>query len=226
MAQATQAVSARLAAQRAPGANPSTAIQASSAGSNAQAATAGQRTSAQVLAPAVQLAAATAWKVLPLRSAAFQKATAQKAAAPANPQLALDRRGELPTRTLVPLEVHQLPACAPVALAEHLAFMTGVRAPAADIAALHEQLGPVSIGDMLEAVAAGGFAGVTLAAWTRCDEDRPAPGLLAGIRLRAGYHAIVTLPGGMASWGMMLPPPGALAEAWHLQWAVPAGGCL
>jgi hypothetical protein len=221
MAQATQAVSVRLAAQRAPGANPSTSIQSSQAGSNAQAATAGQRTSAQVLAPAVQLAAATAWKVLPLRSAAFQQATTQKAAAPLNPQLTLDVHGELPTQS--PVSLHLLPACAPVALAEHLAFMTGVRAAAPGILALHEQLGPVSIGDMLEAVAAAGFAGMTLEAWTRCDEDQPSPGLLAGIRLRAGYHAIVTVPGGMASWGLVLPPPGALAEAWQLDWRVPGG---
>lgn len=221
MAQATQAASARLSAQRAPGANPSTAAQSSQAGSNAQAATAGQRTSAQVLAPAVQLASITAAKVLPLRSPAFQAVTAQKATAPANPQLNLDLPGEGTTKT--PFYLYLLPACAPVALAAHLAFMTGVRASVADILALHEQLGPVTISDMLEAVAAAGFAGMTLENRVRCDADLPVPGLLAGLRLRAGYHAIVTLPAGMASWGMVLPRPGALAEAWQLRWRVPDG---
>jgi len=221
MAQATASQSARLAAQRAPGANPSTAAQSSQAGSNAQAAVIGQRSAAQVLAPAVQLAAATAFKDLPLRSAAFQRTAALKATAPASPQLTLDLPAELPTEPGLPLEVHLRPACAPVALAEHLALVTGVRAAPADILALHEQLGPVPIGDMLEAVAASGFAGMTLENWTRCDEDQPSPGLLAGIRVPAGYHAVVTLPSGMASWGMVLPAPGALAEAWHLRWRAP-----
>jgi hypothetical protein len=218
MAQATQAQSARLAAQRAPGANPSTAIQSGQAGAAGAGARPGQPSAAQVLAPAIQLAAVTAWKVLPLRPAAYQKAVRLKAAAPLNPRQDLAPAALTPAETGLPL--HLLPACAPVALAAHLLMAAGTAVPEAEIRVWHERLGPVAIGDLLEAAAAESFAGWRLAGWTRCDEGQAVPGLLYGIRLGTRYHAVVACPGGlMTSYGSVLPRAGTPAEAWHLDWA-------
>ena len=119
--------------------------------------------------------------------------------------------------------LHLLPACAPVALAEHLRFWTGAHIPDEEILALHRMLGGgATVTDVFEAAAEREFCGFRPDTWTRCDvSTQGVPGLIYGLTVTAGYHAVLAVPGGMRSWGLVLPWPGEPEEAWHLEW-VPA----
>lgn len=116
--------------------------------------------------------------------------------------------------------LHLLPACAPVALAEHLAWQSGVVATTDEILALHQiSSGQCTLADLLELVAAEGLAGMRLESFRPCDPGEIVPGWVYGISHPAGYHAVLAHPAGMVSWGMLLQRSGAPREAWHLEWA-------
>jgi hypothetical protein len=117
--------------------------------------------------------------------------------------------------------LHALPACGPVAAAEHLAAVTGAVVPEHAVLALHEAVRGATIGGLLEYLAAEGFPGTgeKLAYFEQCDPDCGSPGLIYGVRLGRGYHAVMSYPyGEMASWGMLLARAGTPEEAWWLEW--------
>ena len=114
--------------------------------------------------------------------------------------------------------LHGGPVCAAVAVAEHLAASTGVVASELDTLALAARVAGGVLGDYLEAVAEEGLAGVRLARWRPCDEDAYVPGLVYGVELRGGYHAVLAAPEGVWSWGMLWPCFGRPVEAWQLEW--------
>ena len=151
------------------------------------------------------------------RRAGKTPAPKKAAKAPLNCQPDLDPGGLAPAES--PVSLHLLPVCAPAVLAEHLALFTGVIAADEEILALHYLVHPVSLADLLEYVALEGFAGARLKSFRPCDPDAVVPGLVCGVQLPAGYHAVLAHPAGMISWGMLLPRHGTPAEAWHLEWA-------
>lgn len=116
--------------------------------------------------------------------------------------------------------LHLLPACAPVALAAHLAWWTGTEVPDDEILDFHGLLGgAVTIPEAIEAAAGYGFCGFRPDRWARCDvSNRGVPGLLYGLDVPTGYHAVLALPAGALSWGAPVPWPGEPREAWHLEW--------
>jgi hypothetical protein len=117
--------------------------------------------------------------------------------------------------------LHQLPACGPVAVAEHLMAFTGMVVPDEAVAGLYHRLGAVCLAELLEYLKAEGFpgTGARLAYYEQCDTGSGAPGLIVGTRLGRGYHAVLACPDGMAaSWGMLLPRAGTPEEAWWLEW--------
>jgi hypothetical protein len=180
------------------------------------------RTAKQVAASRRNLAKARAAQKA--RRSGKSKVTAKKAAAP---QVNLDFRELGASEPGFSLDlpggrnIHLLPACAPVALAEHLAFWTGIIPSAAEILTLHaKSSGQCTVADLLELASAEGLAGIRLESYRRCDPDLAVPGWLYGTDTRWGYHAVLALPGGMASWGQVLPLAGTPREAWHLEWAV------
>jgi len=138
--------------------------------------------------------------------------------APLNSQFQLEPGPFIPSEPAFSL--HRLPACGPVALAEHLAVFTGILVPDEAILALHDRAGVISLDGLLERVAAEGLAGpeTRLAHFERCDPDTAVPGLIYGIQLRVGYHAVLLRPDGMLSWGQVMPRHGVPAEAWWLEW--------
>jgi hypothetical protein len=180
-----------------------------------------------------QTAAAKAWQQAGVKASAAARAAraAGKAYVPAKKPAAplprnLDLPGELPRESPVSLDLHQLPACAAVALAAHLLLAAGIAVPDEEILVLHYSSGLITLADLLERVAAEGFpAGARgiarLDTWTRCDPGTAVPGLLYGVQLDCGYHAVVAVPGGMTSWGGIWPRSGTPGEAWHLEWAPP-----
>jgi hypothetical protein len=118
------------------------------------------------------------------------------------------------------LLLNQLPACVPTALAAHLAWWTGTGIPDEEILRLHGLLGgAASIPDAIEAAAGYGFCGFRPDSWARCDvSNQGVPGLIYGLGVPTGYHAVLALPAGVLSWGTVLSWPGEPAEAWHLEW--------
>lgn len=142
-----------------------------------------------------------------------------KAAAARYPQLGL---GLFPAGPSEPaFSLHLLPACGPVALAEHLRMFTGIVLPDEAILDLHRRAGITTIPDLLERLMAEGFTGpeTRLAYFERCDPDTAVPGLLYGVDLPGiGYHAVLLREGGMLSWGQVLPLTGRPDEAWWLEW--------
>lgn len=116
--------------------------------------------------------------------------------------------------------LHRLPACVPVALAGHLRFWTGTEASDDEILALHRVLGgAATVPDAIEAAAGYGFCGFRPDSWARCDvSTQGVPGLLYGLTVITGYHAVLALPAGALSWGAPISWPGEPHEAWHLEW--------
>ena len=117
--------------------------------------------------------------------------------------------------------LHRLPACVPVALAEHLRFWTGTEVSDDEILALHRVLGgAATIPDAIEAATGYGFCGFRPDRWARCDvSTQGVSGLLYGLTVITGYHAVLALPAGALSWGAPISWPGEPYEAWHLEWA-------
>jgi hypothetical protein len=134
------------------------------------------------------------------------------------------RSGAAKKKPQAPLDtgdwLHALPVCGPVAIAAHLQYWTGAIASAGmiwDLAMKTFQL--PALADLLEYVMAEGFASMKLESFWSCQLEEPVEGLLYGISHPAGYHAVLAVPGGMASWGRILPYEGEPAEAWHLEWS-------
>jgi hypothetical protein len=112
-----------------------------------------------------------------------------------------------------------LPVCAVTAVANHLLAATGVTASDADMLALHDLAGGddgARIGTVLDAACQAGLAGIRLRRFGPADFT--GPGLVCGISTRRGYHAALSHPYGMVSWGLVLPRTGELMEAWALEW--------
>ena len=154
-----------------------------------------------------------------------QQAASRAAASAGRAAQAARRAGKTPVshkKAAAPLDtgspLDQLPACAPAALAGHLHAMTGILVPDEEILALHELVRQVRLGDLLEHVAAEGFGGMRLRSFQPCDPDLTVPGLIYGVQLPWGYHAVVSHPYGMISWGTLWPLLGTPEEAWHLEW--------
>jgi hypothetical protein len=113
-----------------------------------------------------------------------------------------------------------LPACAPVALAAHLRFWEGIEVPDEEILALHRVLGgAATVADTIEAATEYGFCGFRPDRRARCDvSNQGVPGLIYGLSVPTGYHAVLALPAGALSWGALIEWPGEPVEAWHLEW--------
>jgi hypothetical protein len=160
---------------------------------------------------------------LPTRTKAQTQASLKWAAAGRSAQ-ARSRQGlqpvarQKPALALPGYGIHDLPVCAAVAVSEHLAAATGAIASDAGILSLVDGLGGGCLADYLEAAATGGLGGVRLAGFWPCDPDMFVPGLVYGVRFRQGYHAVLSHPSGMISWGMLMPVTGVPVEAWHLEW--------
>ena len=123
-----------------------------------------------------------------------------------------------PALALPGFGLHDLPVCGPVAIAEHLLAATGVHATDSQILDLAYRTSGGCFADYLDQVATGGLAGVRLACFWRCDDELAVPGLVYGVQFRTGYHTVLMVPGGMISWGMLLPVTGRPLEAWALNW--------
>jgi hypothetical protein len=115
--------------------------------------------------------------------------------------------------------LHSMPVCAAVAVAASLEYWTGTAATPDDILALHgKSSGEATLPELLELIAVEGFAGRILDSFHYASPDRAVPGLLYGLTVPAGYHAVLAVPAGVMSWGQELPWPGAPEEAWLLDW--------
>jgi hypothetical protein len=123
------------------------------------------------------------------------------------------RTGEVP--------LHSLPVCAAVAVAASLEYQTGILVSADDIWRLHlRSSGSTALADLLGLVAVEGLAGHRLESFHPWDPGVRLDGLIYGVQLPGlGYHAVVTVPGGMLSWDTVLPLRGEPEEAWMALWA-------
>jgi hypothetical protein len=114
-----------------------------------------------------------------------------------------------------------LPACGPLALAEHLRIHTGAVVTAADVIRLWTVTGEngTTLGHLFEAAAEHGLGGEKLAYWEQCDPDYGEDGLIYGVQLGHGYHAALAAAGSsMISWCRLVPREGTPEEAWWLEW--------
>jgi hypothetical protein len=113
----------------------------------------------------------------------------------------------------------QRPTCVSVAVANHLLESTGIAATDAMILKLHEYAGGddgATIPTVLEAASCYGLAGIKLSSYGMANEILP--GLVCGIETRRGYHAALSHPYGLVSWGFVMPHFGEPQEAWALNW--------
>jgi hypothetical protein len=118
------------------------------------------------------------------------------------------------------------PACAAAAVANHLLASTGFMMRDADILSLHKMSGGDE-GTTIEAVLKcvqshrscfGEASKAYLATFTRTDENCILAGLVVGVSLPHGGHAVMSHPRGMVSWGRVMPFEGIPREAWALDW--------
>jgi hypothetical protein len=117
----------------------------------------------------------------------------------------------------VPL--HSLPVCAAVAVAASLQRLTGTGADPREIWALHKLAGRTSIEAVIEAAAEHGLAGHRITGFWPLDPGLLLDGLVYGVQIQQGYHAVLGVPGGMLSWDTVLPLSGEPEEAWAIEWA-------
>lgn len=117
------------------------------------------------------------------------------------------------------------PTCAATAVACHLQAATGVTLTSREIMRLHRLAGGgpgTSISDALEAmrVHSGDFSDgqIRLRSFLRTDEQLIVAGLIVGLKLGHEGHAVVSVPGGMISWGQFMPWDGEPDEAWACEW--------
>ena len=152
--------------------------------------------------------------------------SAKRATAPLEIQVNLSLHGADSGGTPGYLNLHQLPVCAASAVSESLFAMTGLVLTDTEILSLADTAGSCSISDMLElAYSAGsGFGpGARLISFRRCDEGLIVPGLVCGLTLPGSglYHAVLSHPGGMLSWGEVQSWLAAPEESWYLEWELP-----
>jgi hypothetical protein len=114
--------------------------------------------------------------------------------------------------------LHSLPVCAAVAVAASLMYQTGAEPDPRETWALHKLAGASTIAGVIEAAAYRGLGGWRIAAFCPWDPDVQLDGLVYGIQLAIGYHAVLTVPGGMFSWDTVLPLAGEPEEAWLIEW--------
>lgn len=119
------------------------------------------------------------------------------------------------------LSLHGESVCAPVAIAAHLYAATGIIASEKLLLTLAARAAGGCLGDYLAEVAASGLAGMRLTRYVPVDEDLVVPGLVCGLGLPGGYHAVLSHPRGMVSWGVVLPWWGRPDQAWQLEWELP-----
>ncbi len=121
-------------------------------------------------------------------------------------------------------DLHFNPVCAITAVAGSLAWsrpdLSGdVRVRPEDVLDLNERLGDVTMEELFEEIRFSGFAGGTLARSIRCEQAYP--GAVCVLELPgAGWHAGLAVPGGLLSWGMILPWRYEPAQCWLLDWEV------
>lgn len=176
------------------------------------------RAKARKLPRTARQKAASRQSLVKARSAQKARRAGKGAVTAKKPQAALDRQGFIPSEPGYSLDLHSLPVCAAAAMAASLQAQGGAVASAAEIIGLHERAGAVTLGGMCEAVAELGLAGWRLAWFAPADLAIPWPGMVCGIQLDAGYHAVLRTPAGLVSWGMDIPLIGSPEEAWMLEW--------
>lgn len=179
---------------------------------------------------ASQIAAAKRWNAAGRKAALHKKRTPRQIASAKN-NLAKARQhkkaihsGHATRRTTAPaydspLVMDSLPVCAPVAFAESIYQQTGNVVDDETIIAIHEQVGIVTIIELIEYCLVNGFAGYELDSFYRCDEDQFISGLVYGLQVSTGYHAALSTAYGLLSWGMVWPVTIRPLEAWGLQWS-------
>lgn len=155
------------------------------------------------------------------RRAAKKGVAPKKAAAPLPGNLNLSGGlSDASGRTGLPGAFHSLPLCAAVAVAASLQAQAGIAASAEEVWDLYLRTGTAPLGDVIEAAHEHGLAGYRIAAYAPWDPDVRLDGLVYGVQLDIGYHAVLTVPGGMLSWDTVLPLTGEPEEAWCLSWAL------
>ena len=118
------------------------------------------------------------------------------------------------------VSLHSLPVCAAVAIAASCEYQTGAAVEPAEIWSLHKLAGRTNLAGVIEAAAGTGMAGHRIASWAPWDPDVPLDGLVYGVRIEEGYHAVLTVPGGMLSWDTVIARTGTPEEAWLIEWAI------
>lgn len=171
--------------------------------------------------------AASRQSLVKARAAQKARRSGKGAVTAKKPQAALDMQLNLnlvsPGSSETAFSLHLLPVCGPVALAEHLAWMTGITVADEEILALHKSVQGCTLSDLLEYATAEGFSGTRLRSFQSCDPDQDMPGMVYGVQLDAGYHAVLRTPAGLVSWGLEMPLAGSPEEAWMLEWEEPGG---
>lgn len=123
------------------------------------------------------------------------------------------------------------PTCSALAVASHLQAALGIAMTDNDIWVLHTLAGgDVSTGTSIESVleAAGTYwlkqdgQQARLRSFCQADENVLVSGLVVGLSLPHDGHAVLTQPGGMVSWGRLMPLAGEPEEAWALEWETAA----
>lgn len=159
------------------------------------------------------------------RAAQAAGKSAKKAAAKPKTRAAVAPAGLAPARDWLLGGNDVLPTCAAAAIANHLLAATGIAMTDEEILHLHLLAGGdngATIASALEAY--GEYWGrlcrgkARLRTFTRTDENIIVAGLVVGITLPHAGHAVLSCPGGMISWGHVLPWAGEPEEAWALEW--------
>ena len=120
-----------------------------------------------------------------------------------------------------------VPTCAATAVACHLQAATGITMSDEDIVKLHELAGGATgatISNVLEAMSAHwscfGHDRIRLLSYFRADEQFILAGMVVGLQFSHAGHAVLSVPGGMISWGQLMPWAGEPDEAWCLEWGL------
>ena len=120
------------------------------------------------------------------------------------------------------------PSCAAIAVANSLLSATGICTTREEIELLHALAGGDN-GAVIEDVLAAasehghllGHGKARLQAYVPADLSVIVAGLVVGIALPHAGHTVLTVLGGMISWGLLLPFDGEPQEAWALEWTAP-----